>query len=98
MVRIANEREIPSRYEADIVDAADRAVAVQAREPLEYIGIGMTGVVFCDARGIGYKAARRPDHKIDRLMIAEEAEWLRVRRGVAETTNATRCTNKLTAR
>jgi hypothetical protein len=37
----------------------------------------MTGIVFCDARGVGYKAARRPNEGLSRKLVAEEAEWLR---------------------
>lgn len=38
----------------------------------------MYGVVFCDARGVGYKAARDCSAPDNRVSIEEEAEWLRV--------------------
>lgn len=76
---------IPDRHAADIQRAARRIVRfTNARLPLEYIGIGMTGVVFCDARGRAFKAARNPDQAITRQMIAEEAQWLAIASTVPE--------------
>lgn len=76
---IANDRDLPERYREEIERAARRAVRMaNARAPLDYIGIGMTGVVFCDARDHAFKVARHPGQAITRSMIAQEAEWLRV--------------------
>jgi hypothetical protein len=69
---IENARDIPTVYESEIRDAAVRAVRAGATPPLDYIGIGMTGVVFCDS-SYAYKVARGP-HVVGTL--AEEAEWL----------------------
>lgn len=76
---IANPDDIPSRYESDVTRAARRAVRMAgARAPLQYIGLGMTGVVFCDRRDIAFKVARKPNESISRKLITEEANWLRV--------------------
>lgn len=57
--------------------AARRAVNLAgAVPPLEYVGAGMTSVVFCDARGRGFKVARNPASPTTRKTIAREAEWL----------------------
>src|ERR1700678_4332055 len=55
-------------------DIVARALAAGAPTPLEYVGAGMTGVVFC-AGDVAYKVARdtRP---IDHQFFEEEAEWL----------------------
>jgi hypothetical protein len=51
-----------------------RALTAGARAPLEYVGAGMTGVVFCSG-DVAYKVARatRP---IDHQGFEDEAEWL----------------------
>lgn len=77
-LRLFKDSDFPARYATDIRRAALRAVRLaEAKPPLDYKGIGMTAVVFCDRRGIGYKVARHPEQAINRTMIAEEAEWLR---------------------
>ena len=53
-------------------DAVDRALAAGAVPPLEFVGAGMTGIVFCDANSTGYKVAR---HR-SALFLEDEAEWL----------------------
>lgn len=51
-----------------------RAIAAGAEPPLEYVGVGMTGVVFCTG-DTAYKVAR--DTKpIDHQFFEEEADWL----------------------
>lgn len=74
-VRALTSGYVPAGYQADVRNAAARALRAGARAPLEYIGIGMTGVVFCDARGRGFKVGRR-DTPTNRKMLSEEAEWL----------------------
>lgn len=65
-------------YEPEVLNAACRVLRVGGVEPLFYKGIGQWGVVFCDKRGIGYKAARFPDREYDQDQFRQEAEWLRV--------------------
>lgn len=67
-----------SRYENEILASAIRVLRSGAKTPLTFIGMGAYGVVFCDGRGRGYKAARRPDDAAIRHGIEDEAEWLRV--------------------
>ena len=77
MIRgVQNLDEAPPRHRDEIRRAAARAIRLAgARPPLVYVGIGMTGVVFCDAAGKrAWKVARHPDS----AMLEEEAEWLRV--------------------
>jgi hypothetical protein len=50
----------------------ERTLAAGAVPPLDYLGAGATSVVFCDARGHGFKTARRADS----TMLVDEAEWL----------------------
>jgi hypothetical protein len=71
-VLISNPRDVPDRYVVAISDAAELAVRAGAVRPLEYIGIGMTGVVFCDAKH-AFKVARTERAK---EMLEEESEWL----------------------
>jgi hypothetical protein len=63
-------------FEPDVASAARRSLEVGAEPPLEYKGTGMTGVVFCDRRGVAYKAARQPEEAIGRKLIEDEAAWL----------------------
>lgn len=67
-------RYVPAAVRAQMPDAVDRALAAGAPTPLEFMGAGMTGVVFC-AGDVAYKVARdtRP---IDHQFFEEEAEWL----------------------
>lgn len=50
-------------------DIVARAIAAGAKPPLEYIGTGMTAVVFC-VNGVAYKVARGEN------FLEDEAEWL----------------------
>ena len=75
---LENPDHVPERYEDDILGALERVrSSTSAVMPLRYIGIGMTGVVFCDARGRGFKAARCTD-VTSRRFLDEEAAWLEV--------------------
>jgi hypothetical protein len=75
-------RFVPAIVQPQMPDIVRRALAAGARPPLEYMGAGMTGVVFC-AGDIAYKVARdtRP---IDHQFFEEEAEWLRAVTAVPE--------------
>lgn len=78
---ILNRDDLPGKYADEIEAAAGRAVAAGARAPLTYVGMGMTGVVFCDRhKNLAYKVAR--DESV-RPALAEEAEWFRAARGSA---------------
>lgn len=67
------------RYREEIIDAAERAVKAGGDPPLEFVGIGMQGVVLCDKRH-AFKVARHAGDKRARAssvrMLADEAEWL----------------------
>lgn len=58
----------------EMPDVVARAITAGAPTPLEYMGAGMTGVVFC-VDGVAYKVARRM-RDIDHQMFEDEAEWL----------------------
>ncbi|MFI5301439.1 MAG: hypothetical protein ACHREM_25410 [Polyangiales bacterium] len=81
---IRDEESLPEDYAQEIRAAATRAVKCGARSPLEFMGIGMTGVVFCDVRGVGYKVCRHPESPSSRRGIEEEAEWLSVASTVSQ--------------
>lgn len=55
-------------------DIVARAIAAGAKPPLEYIGTGMTAVVFC-VNGVAYKVARR-ERTRELRTLGTEAEWL----------------------
>lgn len=69
------------RYHDEIAGAAERAVKAGAEAPLEFMGLGMVGVVLCD-KNHAYKVARfRPDDgergkALSVRMLADEAEWM----------------------
>lgn len=70
---ISNIDDVPPGYlHGDALqDAAYRALEAGAQPPLEYIGAGATGIVFCDPR-FAFKVARhRRGHT-----LTDEAEWL----------------------
>jgi hypothetical protein len=54
-------------------DTEPLALEAGAVPPLEYLGIGMTGVVFRDREGLAYKVPRPGAED----SIADEADWLR---------------------
>lgn len=69
----------PKRTEQEVRDATHRALAVGARPPLTFAGMGMTGTVLCDARGHAYKAARTYGGRLSleaSTVLPDEAEWL----------------------
>jgi hypothetical protein len=55
-------------------EAFTRAVRAGATLPLDYVGMGSTGIVFSDARGRAFKVARFPGEST----VRKEAEFLRV--------------------
>lgn len=70
---VSNLDDIPPGYlhGTAIGDAAYRALEAGAEPPLEYIGAGATGIVFCDPHS-AFKVAR---HSKGRT-LTDEAEWL----------------------
>lgn len=66
-----------------ISDAAYRALESGAQPPLEYIGAGATGIVFCDPR-FAFKVAR---HKSKRT-LEDEAEWLETAATIPEVSSS----------
>ena len=69
-------RYVPDTVRPQMPDVVARALAAGATPPLEYMGAGMTGIVFCSG-DVAYKVARdtRP---IDHQFFEEEADWLAV--------------------
>lgn len=67
-------RYIPPVVLPQMPDVVARALAAGAKPPLEYIGAGMTGVVFC-AGGTAYKVSRTTA-PIAHATFEDEAEWL----------------------
>lgn len=51
--------EVPAKYRDEVIAAAARAERAGADGPLEFVGMGMEGVVFCDDAGRAYKVGRR---------------------------------------
>jgi hypothetical protein len=70
---ISNLDDVPLGFlQGDaITDAAYRALEAGAEPPLEYIGAGATGIVFCDPRLAFKVSRRRKGHTLE-----DEAEWL----------------------
>jgi hypothetical protein len=60
--------------------AAYRAIEAGANPPIEYIGAGATGVVFCD-ENFAFKVAR---HGRATYALEDEAEWLETAAGIPE--------------
>jgi hypothetical protein len=69
----------PKAVEPEIDEAAERAVKAGAKGRLEFIGAGMTGIVFCDEAERAFKVSRRsmkrPEQ--DTRTVEDEAAWLR---------------------
>lgn len=80
---LQNLNDAPRGYEAEVRAAAARALRAGARPPLTFVGMGMTGVVFEDARGRGFKVGRRLSPE-NRKALSDEADWLRVASTVPE--------------
>lgn len=67
--------EVPAKYRDEVATAATRAGAAGADGPLEYIGMGGEGVVFCDDAGRAYKVGRW--RGADASTLATEAAFLK---------------------
>lgn len=67
-------RYIPAVVRPQMPDVIARAMAAGMPSGTEYVGAGMTGVVFC-AGDTAFKVAR-DTREIDHQMFDEEAEWL----------------------
>ena len=68
--------DVPAQYRGEVAAAAARAGAAGADGQLEFIGMGMEGIVFCDAADRAYKVGRhltadRPPQ------LADEAAFLK---------------------
>jgi hypothetical protein len=59
------------KYHEEIAEAAERAVKAGGEAPLEFVGIGMYGVVLCDQHH-AYKVSRGKNPRF----LGDEAEWL----------------------
>lgn len=66
------ESEVPRAIKPELREAEQRAVAAGMREPYEFVGAGMTGVVF-RAGDVAYKVARPGSYET----IRQEADYLR---------------------
>lgn len=51
--------DVPAQYRGEVAAAAARAGAAGADGQLEFIGMGMEGIVFCDAADRAYKVGRQ---------------------------------------
>jgi hypothetical protein len=70
----------PGLLHGDAVsDAAYRALEAGAEPPLEYIGAGATGIVFCDPNFAFKVSRRKKGHTLD-----DEAEWLETAGSIPE--------------
>lgn len=71
---IKNIDEAPPGYlkGTALQDAAYHAIEAGAEPPIEFIGMGATGIVFCDANK-AFKVAR---HKVAARVLFDEAQWL----------------------
>jgi hypothetical protein len=73
----------PPEYREEVLKAEMRAHQASAPEALEYVGIGMYGIVFCDKNNVAWKVFRHQDAAPEdilrflRVVLAEEYEWLR---------------------
>lgn len=68
----ASERQHVHRViEPELDDAVDRAVAAGAKAPLEYIGAGAEGIVFCDPTNTAFKVGRGASS------LADEADFFK---------------------
>jgi hypothetical protein len=68
----------------ELPGAVERALDAGAPAPLEYVGAGMFGIVFCDENNHAWKVARLssrelPQQELDFMLetFANEYEWLR---------------------
>jgi hypothetical protein len=75
-------RFVPEAVVPQMPDIMARALAAGAPPSLEFMGAGMTGVVFC-ADDIAYKVARTMK-PINRSFFEDEAEWLEAASRVRE--------------
>lgn len=66
---------IPVVVRHELPGVLTRALSAGAKPPLEFVGAGMTGLVFLDTKGHAWKVARRTTPSLQQ-MFAEEAEWL----------------------
>jgi len=57
---LTNTDSVPDWALIDVVKTILRTARAGAALPIEFMGVGMTGVVYCDARGLAFKVSRRP--------------------------------------
>lgn len=69
-----DDQYVPAVVLPQMPDVVARALAAGAQPPLEYIGDGMTGVVFC-VGDVAYKVARHTSPS-NHASFEDEAEWL----------------------
>lgn len=76
------ESERFTSYRNEIRDAAKRALAAGAEQPIDFVGMGAQGIVFCERKpgGLAYKVARWWDEGRERAEMMDslrsEFEWL----------------------
>ena len=71
---VTDAEYVPAAVLPEMPSVVERALAAGARPPLEYVGAGMTSVVFCTG-DVAFKVGRRATPTL-RRMLGEEAEWL----------------------
>lgn len=77
---LSNPELVPLHVRDEIGDAAHRAAAAGARLPLEFMGVGMYGIVFCGREGHAWKVFRMGPEGPSRFIfdvLTGEFEWLR---------------------
>jgi hypothetical protein len=79
---LVNPEHVPDLAVSELAEALGRARAAGATGPLEFVGVGMFGIVLCDREGKAWKVFRiAPDAKPEHLIflleaLEEEFEWL----------------------
>ena len=73
-ILVMDAEYVPAAVLPEMPSVVERALAAGARPPLEYVGAGMTSVVFCTG-DVAFKVGRRATPTL-RRMLGEEAEWL----------------------
>jgi hypothetical protein len=74
------------RFHEEIAQAAERAVKAGAEAPLEFMGMGATGIVLCSGDR-AYKVARGLEERTRKIYVrslADEAEWLATATEISE--------------
>jgi hypothetical protein len=94
---IENLEDVPSYVRPEIAASERRTREAGGEGPLQYVGAGMFGIVFCDAWRTAWKAFRYEEGKLEHLkflrgVLEEEYEWLRDAAGTSIASNVAQVT------